>query len=74
MQSLFEGAGCGGCIANTCARFRGEGFSSRFILFVYLESPTQKKPEDPTPQAPNPINWKHQTQKPNPRPQPSAVQ
>ena len=37
---------------------------------VYKESPNPKNPEDPTPQAPTPINWKTQPQKPNLRPKP----
>ena len=44
-------------------------FLSFLFFYVYVESPNPKKPEGPTPQAPNPINWKPQPQKPNIRPQ-----
>ena len=45
-------------------------FSPGLFFYVYIESPNPKNPEGPTPQAPNPINWKPQPQKPKIRPQP----
>ena len=45
-------------------------FFPGLFFYVYIESPNPKNPAGPTPQAPNPINWKHQTQKPDTRPQP----
>ena len=44
--------------------------ASFLFFYVYVESPNPKKPEGPTPQAPNPMNWKPQPQKPNIIPQP----
>ena len=45
-------------------------FFPRFILPCLNREPQpQKKPEGPTPLAPNPINWKPHPQKPNPRSQ-----
>ena len=41
--------------------------------YVYIESPNPTNPEGPTPQAPNPINWKHLPQKPNLRPKPAKI-
>ena len=43
-----------------------EIFFPGLFFYVYIESPNPKKnPENPTPQSPNPINWKAQPQKPN---------
>ena len=45
-------------------------FPRVIILCTYREPQPQQNQEGATPQAPNPINWKSQPQKPNPRPQP----
>ena len=49
-------------------------FFPGLFFYVYIESPNPKNPEGPTPQAPNPINWKPQPKKtqnktPTPKPQ-----
>ena len=49
---------------------KGTIFFPGLFFYVYVESPNPKNPEGPTPQAPNPINWKPQPQKPKIRPQP----
>ena len=51
-------------------RLIGTIFIPGLFFYVYIESPNPKNPEGPTPQAPNPINWKPQPQKPKIRPQP----
>ena len=48
-------------------------FFQGLFFYVYMESPSPKNPDGPTPQAPNPINWKPQLQKPNIRPQPQTT-
>ena len=49
---------------------RAHRFFPGLFFYVYIEGPNPKKnPEGPTQQAPNPINWKPQPQKPNLRPQ-----
>ena len=53
-----------------CAYPTAPFFFPGLFFYVYIESPNSKNPEGPTPQAPNPINWKHQPQKPNIRLQP----
>ena len=45
-------------------------FSDGLFFYVYIETPNPKNPEGPTPQAPNPINWKPQPRKSKIRPQP----
>ena len=45
-------------------------FFPGLLFYVYIESPNPKNPEDPTPQAPNPTNWKLQPQKSNLKPYP----
>ena len=45
-------------------------FFPGLFFYVYIENPNPKNPEGPTPQTPNPINWKPQPQKLNIRPQP----
>ena len=40
-------------------------FFPGLFFYVFIESPNPKNPEVPTLQAPNPINWKPQPQKPN---------
>ena len=44
-------------------------FPRVILLCLYTETQHQKKPEGPTPLAPNPINWKPHPQKPNSRSQ-----
>ena len=48
-------------------------FFPRVILLCLYREPKPKNPEGPTPQAPNPINWKPQPQKPKIRPQPQTT-
>ena len=45
-------------------------FFPGLFFYVYIESPNLKKPEGPTPQTPNSINWKTQPKKPILGPQP----
>ena len=45
-------------------------FFPGLFFHVYIESQNPKNPEGPSPQAPNPINWKPQPQKPKIRTQP----
>ena len=44
-------------------------FFPGLFFYVYIERPKPKNPEGPTPQAPNPIDWMPQPQKPKIRPQ-----
>ena len=48
----------------------GTIFFPDLFFYVYIESPNPYNPEGLTPQAPHPINWKPQPQKPNIKPQP----
>ena len=52
-----------------CIRFQSL-FSQRVRKVCFPRVIPQKKPDDPTTQTPNPINWKPHPQKLNSRPQP----
>ena len=63
---------CGWLIRMIKQKYTAPFFPGLFF-YVYMESPSPKNPDGPTPQAPNPINWKPQPQNPNIRPQPQTL-